>query len=157
MTPTRRQTIVMLSAPLLAGIAVRPALAAENLQFGAKAAHDGLAAGAVLLIDIRSRAEWRETGVAEGAWPISMHEKGFPERLMAARDLAAGRPVALICATGGRSLAVLRALRNAGYDGFAEVSEGMMGNPAHGPGWIKAGLPVVSLDAALAAAPAAVK
>ena len=83
-----------------------------------------------------------------------MHERGFPERLFATRGLAGDRPVGLICATGGRSAAVLRALRQGGYSGYVDISEGMLGSRA-GRGWIAAGLPVVSAGAALGALPTA--
>lgn len=106
----------------------------------------------IRLIDIRSSAEWDETGVAEGAWPISLHEERFPERLFAARELAGERPVALTCATGGRSGRVMRSLRQAGYTDFIDMSEGMLGSSL-GPGWIAAGLPVVDLETALAGLP----
>ena len=74
--------------------------------------------------------------------------------MFTARDLAENRPLALICATGIRSASVLRALRLAGYDDFIDVSEGMLGSD-RGPGWIKAGLPVVPIDQAWAALPKA--
>lgn len=106
------------------------------------------------LLDIRSREEWFETGVAKGAWPISMHEKRFPERLFSARNLADGRPVAMICATGGRTGAVFRALRGAGYNEFIDVSEGMLGSRV-GKGWIAEELPIVSANEALAEMPVA--
>jgi rhodanese-related sulfurtransferase len=104
------------------------------------------------LIDIRSRQEWSDTGVAAGAWPISLHEDRFPERLFAARSLADERPVALICATGGRSGHVLRSLRQGGYQGYIDVSEGMLGSSA-GPGWISEGLPIIDVANALASLP----
>ena len=53
-----------------------------------------------------------------------------------------------------RSGSVMRALRLAGYDDFIDVSEGMLGSD-RGPGWIQAGLPVVSIDEAWAALPKA--
>ena len=111
---------------------------------------------AISLIDIRSRAEWAETGLAQGAWPISVHERGFDKRLFAARDLSGEKPVALICATGGRSGRVLAALKRAGYSGFIDVSEGMLGSH-RGPGWIARGLPMNTLEAALVALPDALR
>ncbi|MEP4462063.1 hypothetical protein, partial [Roseibium sp.] len=33
--------------------------------------------GDLVMLDIRSREEWLETGVAVGALPVSMHEPGF--------------------------------------------------------------------------------
>ena len=148
---TRRHVLALIpTLPLAAGTAT--AFAQEREIWSARQAHQGLLDDTLRLLDIRSRGEWRETGVALGAWPVSMHEKGFPTRLMAARDLAGERPVALICATGGRSRAVLQALNRAGYAGFVDVSEGMLGSRA-GPGWIAAGLPVVTLDEALVSLP----
>lgn len=139
------------------------ALAAPGLGFAASSeiwaadtAADALAADEITLIDVRSRDEWRETGVAKGAWPISMHEKGFQDRFFAAREMSGARPVALICATGGRSGRLLRALRRAGYTEFIDVSEGMLGSP-RGPGWIERGLPVVPLDVALQELPEALR
>ena len=117
---------------------------------------DALEDGAVTLIDIRSRREWAQTGVAKGAWPISMHERGFEKRLIAARDLSAEKPVALICAVGGRSARLLAALKRAGYSGFIDVSEGMLGS-RRGPGWIARGLPIVDLEKSLSALPEALR
>ncbi len=124
------------------------ALAQTSYVWSATDAHDALSDDLIRMIDVRSREEWKETGVASQAWPISLHEDRFPDRLFAARTLADGRPVAIICATGGRSGMVLRSLRRAGYDGFADVSEGMLGSGA-GPGWIASGLPIVTSTEAL--------
>lgn len=115
-------------------------------------AHEALQSDLIRMIDVRSRAEWTETGVAKNAWAISLHEDRFSERLFAAQDLAEGRPMALICATGGRSGRVMRSLRQAGYTGFIDVSEGMLGSPL-GSGWIASGLPVVDIETALTALP----
>ncbi|WP_298571324.1 rhodanese-like domain-containing protein [uncultured Aliiroseovarius sp.] len=149
-----RRTFLAMSAAISAPTFATPALAQSRKVWSAKQAHAALLKDQVRLLDIRSREEWRETGVAQGAWLVSMHEKRFPERLFATRQLAEGRTVALICATGGRSGAVMNALRQAGHAGFVDVSEGMLGNRL-GPGWIAAGLPVVSMNEALAVLPAA--
>ena len=108
--------------------------------------------GEGVLLDIRSRKEWRNTGVAKGAWPISMHEPRFPQRLFAAKELAKGKPVAIICATGGRTGSVMRALRRSGYSGFIDVSEGMMGSRL-GRGWIAKKYPITKAGDALASLP----
>lgn len=138
----------------LVAAAVAPTLAVAQTArvWSSDTAYSALRQDRVRMIDVRSRPEWADTGIAEGAWPISMHEDRFPERLFSARALAAGRPVALICATGGRSGSVMRSLRQAGYSDFVDVSEGMLGSSA-GRGWIAAGHPVVSMQAALAALP----
>ncbi len=115
-------------------------------------AHAALQSDLIRMIDVRSRAEWTETGVAERTWAISLHEDRFSDRLFAARELAGNRELALICATGGRSGSVMRSLRQAGYTGFIDVSEGMLGSQL-GAGWIASGLPVVDIETALAALP----
>lgn len=146
---TRRTAGFTLMAAAMAPVS---AVAQTAEIWSSDRAYDALRQDLIRMIDVRSRPEWSETGVAEGAWPISLHEDRFSERLFAARELADSRPVALICATGGRSGSVMRSLRQAGYSGFVDVSEGMLGSSV-GPGWIAAGHPVVSLEAALAALP----
>lgn len=147
MQPTRRQAIaLMLALPALG--AAGTAAGQTGAVWSARQTQDALVQDRARLLDIRSRGEWRDTGLARGAWPVSLHEEGFARRLFAARDLAAGRPVALICATGGRSGSVMQALGGAGETGFVDVPEGMLGSPA-GPGWIAAGLLVVSMQEAL--------
>lgn len=138
----------------LIAAAVSPTLAVAQTAkiWSSDSAYNALRQDRVRMIDVRSRPEWADTGIAEGAWPISMHEDRFPERLFSARAMAKGRPVALICATGGRSGRVMRSLQQAGYSDFVDVSEGMLGSAA-GQGWIAAGHPVVSMEAALAALP----
>lgn len=147
MRPTRRQALIYLGAlPVLT--LPGPGQAQSARIWSARQAFEALEADALRLLDIRSHEEWSETGLARGAWPVSMHADRFPQRLFAARDLAGARPVGLICATGGRSRAVMGALRQSGYEGFVDISEGMLGSPA-GRGWIATGLPIVPLKSAL--------
>ncbi len=124
--------------------------------WSARQADEALTKGDLVLLDIRSRREWKSTGLAKGAWPISLHEDRFLERLQTAMQLAGERRLALICATGGRSAYVQRALASAGAPPVIDISEGMLGSPA-GPGWIRTGLPVVPLEEALAALPDALR
>ena len=146
---TRRTAIIGLAASAAFPTA---GIAQSSEVWSVGDAHNALQKDLIRMIDVRSRQEWTDIGVAEGAWAISLHEERFSERLFAARELASGRKVALICATGGRSGSVMRSLRQAGYDGFIDVSEGMLGS-AQGSGWIAAGLPIVEVEAALAALP----
>ena len=148
---SRRFFLLGATAAMLAPASVLWAQQSEI--WSVKHAHDSLMNDVIRLEDIRSREEWADTGVAQGAWPISLHEDRFPERLFAAKRVADGRPVAMICATGGRSGYVMRSLREAGYSGFIDVSEGMLGSP-RGPGWIAEGLPTVSSEVALKGLPA---
>lgn len=149
-----RRCFILLASTWVMGPQV-VAAATREIWTAAEAA-DGFAQDKISLIDVRSRPEWVETGVAKEAWPISMHEPGFEQRLFAARDFSGEKPIALICATGGRSGRLLSVLKRAGYTGFIDVSEGMLGSPK-GPGWIARGLPVTDLEAALASLPGALR
>lgn len=151
MSFSRRNFLTMafaLPGPFIAGAAN----AVSRQIWSASAAHDALQADQIRLIDIRTPEEWRETGVAEGAWPLNLYDPRFPERLFQARELADGRPVALICRTGNRTGRVIESLMAAGYTDFIDVSEGMIGSSA-GIGWIKTGLPLVTADVAVAQLP----
>ncbi|TKZ15880.1 rhodanese-like domain-containing protein [Shimia litoralis] len=152
---TRRRALAFLTV-LPAQVLVTTAMAQSRDVWTAVEAFDALLQDRIRLLDIRTSEEWRETGVAQGAWPVSLHDERFPERLFAARDLAETRAVALICATGGRSGAVLSNLRKSGYDSFIDVSDGMLGS-RQGPGWIKAGLPTVTAQEAISTLPSALK
>lgn len=116
--------------------------ASAQERIDAMRAFERAKAGELLIVDVRSRQEWRSTELAEGAVAISMHEPGFVDGI---RQLAAanpGKPIALICASGGRSAAMQAELARAGFAGTIDIGEGMMGGSA-GPGWIARGLPVV--------------
>ena len=151
----RRHAVVLLAA-FPTQMMATSALGQSRDIWAATDAFDALLQDRIRLLDIRSTEEWQETGVGEMAWPVSLHDERFPERLFKARDLANGRPVALICETGGRTGSVMSSLRKSGYDSFIDVSEGMLGSRV-GPGWIKAGLPVVSARDAIAGLPDALK
>lgn len=119
---------------------------AESPTISAPDAAELVAAGELVLLDIRSPEEWSETGVAEGAWPVSMHTPAFPSQLQAILAQYGPSQVALICATGGRTEYVTDILEKNGIIGVADVSEGMFGNGTD-VGWIGRGLPVVTREA----------
>jgi len=137
---TRRHMTALVAAAVFAGATV-PAVHASS---GIMSAPDALAAadrGEIVLVDIRTRGEWKQSGLAEPALAISMHEAGFVRNLAKALGGDRSRPLALICAVGGRSAHMQRILATAGFTNVIDVSEGMFGSSA-GPGWLKRGLPV---------------
>ena len=148
----RRSLIAVgLGAVLLAAAALlSPALAADEPGIlTAPEASRKVSAGELILIDVRSEKEWRETGIPRGALAISIHDPrgrdGFLEKVRAAIGRHPGWPVATICAAGVRSDRTQSWLREAGYKPVLNVREGMMGRwrpfePAQ-PGWLKRGLP----------------
>jgi len=103
--------------------------------------------GDIIILDIRTRDEWHETGLAAGAWPVSMHEADFGERLVEILRRYPADQIALICRTGNRSSFVRSQLAAQGVTGIQDISEGMIGN-GDAPGWIARGMPVVSLSSA---------
>ena len=102
--------------------------------------------GGVTIVDVRSPREWRQTGVATGARMVTIHNPKGIKAFVAAMTSAVGgdtaRPVALICAAGVRSARAVRILTAAGFTKLKNISEGMLGRPDAGPGWLKRGLPV---------------
>ncbi len=114
-------------------------LAAEFMSVSK--AHQQSKAGQVYLVDIRRPSEWKQTGVAKHASKITMHQKGFLNRIT---KLTAGNkaaPVALICARGNRSTRMINLLEANGYTNVYNVKEGMLGSP-EGSGWLAKGLPL---------------
>jgi rhodanese-related sulfurtransferase len=140
---TKRRSLLLSVAVL----AVAPALyvsahaAGKPVQMSAPEALEAVARGEIVLVDIRSREEWQETGMAEPALPVSMHEGGFVQKLLQAMGGDPARRIAIICATGGRTRYLQNVLASNGFSNVIDVAEGMMGSPA-GPGWLKRGLPV---------------
>jgi len=95
----------------------------------------------VLLIDIRTPEEWRETGVAEGAHKLDMADPFFEAKLSRLIESDRTRPIALICRTANRTRTLQAALMQSGFKHVANVEGGMIGNDAD-KGWIAHGLPV---------------
>jgi len=97
--------------------------------------------GKLLLIDIRTPQEWRETGVAPGAARVDYY-RGPKALLESILQLVGGdrsRPIALICRTGNRTTQAQKLLMEQGFTQVYNVREGMAGSAA-GPGWLRRGL-----------------
>ncbi len=115
-------------------------LAAPDLS--APEAHKAVEAGEIMLIDIRTPREWRQTGTAPGAARIDFYE-GPDHMLENVLRLTEGdkhRPIGLICRTGNRTTTAQRFLQQQGFTRVYNVKEGMVGSGA-GPGWLARNLP----------------
>lgn len=103
-----------------------------------------LQASGTPLIDVRTEKEWRDTGLAPGSRPLTFFdERGHADTaawLNRAKTVApADQPVAIICRSGTRSLAVSRFLANqAGYRTIYNVKQGINQ-------WLREGRPVTPL------------
>lgn len=122
-----------------AGLAI--GIANQIQVLTAREAADRAARGTILLVDIRSPAEWRQTGIGQSALALSMHQPHFMGELARRVGQNRSRQIALICARGGRSRLMVLRLAAAGYSRVYDVPEGMLGSAA-GPGWIARGLPM---------------
>lgn len=126
-----------------ASIILAAPLAAEPAIMSAPDAFSAAQSGDMILIDIRSPGEWTQTGVAQGAVALTMHNRAFSQNLSTLLNANRDKQIGLICATGGRTAYVVSLLEQNGFTGVIDVSEGMMGN-ARGPGWIARGLPLIT-------------
>ena len=129
---------------------VATTLLAETMSAGQ--AFEAVKNNEIILLDIRTEGEWKQSGVGEGAWLLNLKDRQFGAKLFAIIDANPDKKIGLICAVGGRSGYVIDALEKRGYKNIVDVAEGMFGS-AKGPGWLKIGLPTVSMDKALAAMP----
>ncbi|MEM6663078.1 MAG: rhodanese-like domain-containing protein [Pseudomonadota bacterium] len=128
----------------LLALLLAPAAWAAELMTPAEARKAALA-GQVVLIDIRTQAEWARTGVPDAAHALNMRSQDFMSELTRLMDANPGTPLALICARGGRSSSLAAAWAERDISAF-NVREGMLGS-GDGPGWLARALPVRRPDA----------
>ncbi len=124
--------------------AVPPATAQEGV-ISAPEAQEMVAAGKVILIDIRRPEEWRATGIPAGAKRADASQKDGPAGFLHdVLEIVADRrdvTLVLICRTGNRTARARAFLLSKGFAEVHHVKEGVAGSEA-GPGWFKRGLPV---------------
>lgn len=130
---------------LLAALVLAAPAAAEVPDLAAPEALQAARDKGMVIVDIRTPEEWRQTGVAEGAKRVNLYVEGGPNAfLKGVLDAVGGdktKPVALICRTGNRSTRAAEFLRQQGFTEVYNVKEGMAGSGS-GPGWLRRGLPV---------------
>ena len=105
----------------------------------------------LIIVDIRRGSEWRKTGMPATSHGVSLQNflkkvrKDFTKDIMNLVDGDLHRPIALICATGGRSAYASSMLREAGFSQVYNIGEGMLGNGTL-PGWVARNLPIRDCD-----------
>ena len=138
--------LVLVLAVVLSGAPVRAQEDGPD-HVTATRAWDLAEQGGLVIVDVRTQGEWRQTGVAPGAARISLYSNwavpndDFVATVLQALGGDRDRPVALICATGGRSSYAANLLRREGFSHVADIDEGMVGSDA-GIGWLSRALPV---------------
>lgn len=126
---------------LLSGLFALPVMAAPQIM-SAPDAQAAVKEGTMILLDIRTPEEWKEDGIAEGAFPVDLSAGNFGELLNKVIEQRGDKMLGMICATGGRTGYVMSVLAQNKLTDIVDVSEGMHGN-GRAPGWLKRGLPVV--------------
>ncbi|MFA7293041.1 MAG: rhodanese-like domain-containing protein [Rhodocyclaceae bacterium] len=98
----------------------------------------------IILIDIRTPEEQRETGIPAGAKRANATSPqgpaGFLQEMLDIVGDRKDQPIAIICRTGNRTGKARAFLLSKGFTEVYNVSEGVVGSAA-GPGWFKRGLP----------------
>ncbi|MBN9441503.1 rhodanese-like domain-containing protein [Bosea sp. (in: a-proteobacteria)] len=79
-------------------------------------AYEAARSGEIILVDIRSAAEWADTGLPQGAVPLDVDATAFDVRLAGLRLDHPGKRIVLIDRTGAQAIAVAQKL--AGPDGW---------------------------------------
>ena len=110
-----------------------PAWAVEKMA--PAEANEALAAGKIVLVDIRTPAEWAETGVAKGAVPLDMTSASFQTDFATLFAANPGKKIALICRSGNRSGQLSAIMESSGLTNIIDVTGGTNE-------WLAAGLPV---------------
>ncbi len=149
MVPRRLILFALLLAGFIAGIGngISRAYTPQTDRLTPDAAYAEVKAGERMLVDLRTPAEWKETGIPEGAVTLDFNASGggdaFIGKVLALTGGDRSRPLAVICARGNRSGRAWRLLHEAGFSDVKDVAEGMLGNDL-GPGWLGRGLPTRS-------------
>ena len=100
----------------------------------------------LLIIDVRTIQEWKETGVIPGSILVNMHDENFYERSNFIEEILnligdnKATPIGVICGSGARSSLTRDALNNIGYTNVLNISQGIMGK--NKKGWIELNLPL---------------
>ena len=146
MSPKLFQFFRHCGSMLLLAVCLLSSAWAEPTVLAPAEAYAKARAGELLLIDIRTPAEWRQFGIPEYAIPIDFRQEGgpaaFQQAVLEAVKRDRNRPVAVICAGGTRSAHAQQVLEQAGFTHVQDVSEGVMGRSSE-TGWIHRGLPMV--------------
>ena len=123
----RRPLLVLVTAFCGLLAVLGPLDAQQVTTMDAPTAHEKALKGEILLVDIRTPEEWKQTGVPASANAITMHQNGqvFLSSLLRAAGGDSKFPVAVICRTGSRSTALARPLAKAGFPNVINVVEGV--------------------------------
>jgi rhodanese-related sulfurtransferase len=128
---------------VLAVLLIGTVAARAQPDMSAPQVFEALRQGRILVIDLRTPQEWRQTGVVPGAGRVDFY-RGPEVLLSSVLQMVGGdrsAPIALVCRTGNRTSHAQKFLQAQGFTQVYNLKEGMSGSAA-GPGWLKRRLPV---------------
>ena len=105
----------------------------------------------LIIIDVRNKEEWKETGIIPNSILIQMLSSGrtirkeYISELLITLGEDKDIKAAIICHSGGRSSATVELLKNEGFNNIFNISEGMVGNGST-TGWINRNLPLIACN-----------
>ena len=99
-----------------------PAIAFE--QMTPVQANEALGKGEIVLIDIRTPAEWAQTGVANGAVQLDMTSATFQNDFAMQFGANPSKKIALICRSGNRSSRLAAMMEASGLTKIVDVTGG---------------------------------
>ena len=98
------------------------------------------------IIDIRTKKEWKETGIIPNSILVNMHNDNyeentnFIEEVITILDKNPNDKIVFICASGARSEIVTNYFYEKGYQNVSHISEGIVGKKKDG--WLFLGYPM---------------
>lgn len=140
MTPTSSRRHVLAVALVATAMLAVPAAAAQRIEeMSVTEAREAVARQEMVLVDVRTPEEWRQTGIPDVAEAMDMRERSFVASLLELRKRHPDRKLGVICASGVRSRVVANFLVKNGLRGIVDVPAGVM-KPRRG--WLAEKLPV---------------
>lgn len=90
-----------------------------------------------LLVDVRTPAEFRETGIPKDAKALPIQDPNFGDKLLSFTKQKTDKPVIFICRSGNRAKSAAQIAGQVGFEKIYVVQGGVPG--PHG--WVAKGLP----------------
>ena len=111
-------------------------------------AHDSYIDNKIIIVDVRTKKEWKETGIIPNSILLNMHNDNYEENKNFVNDLTAylsknpNENIAFICASGSRSEIVVNYFTEKGYNNLSHIPDGIVGK--NNDGWLFLGFPLKS-------------
>ena len=109
-------------------------------------AHDSYKDDKIIIVDVRTKKEWKETGIIPNSILLNMHNDNYEENKNFVNDLTAflsknlNESIAFICASGSRSELVANYFTEKGYKNLSHIPDGIVGK--NNDGWLFLGFPL---------------